>query len=272
MKIAAKIHINFQLTCQKALFYIKKDGKSLVIMSKSTTFAIPNGEMEQSMFDTLLGLPLFQGLGRGDLTRILESTRIEFRTVKSDTVFLEQGDLCTGLTFVIDGQAFMETAAADRRWSVIEELSTPAVIGTEVLYGSTRTYRHSYRATSSLRLLQMDKRTAAALTGYFEVFRLNVLNMLTTTIARREQLQWLPPYGTLEGRLIGFFRQHVSRPAGSKRFQIALPELGAYLGEDPRYVSKALHRLEDRGLLRLDRRLIEIPNFERLIQAAAEVP
>lgn len=243
----------------------------MVIKAKSTTFATQNGEMEQSMFDTLLGLPLFQGLGRADLTRILESTRIDFSTVKEDTVFLDQGDLCTGLTFVIEGKATMETSAADRRWSVVEEMATPTVIGTEVLYGSTRTYRHSYRATSPLRLLQMDKRTAAALTGYFEVFRLNLLNLLTTTIARREQLQWLPPYSTLDGRIIGFFRQHVSRPAGSKLFRIALPELGAYLGEDPRYVSKALHRLENQGLLRLDRRLIEIPNFERLIQAASDI-
>lgn len=219
------------------------------------------------MFDTLLGLPLFQGLGKADLTRILESTRMDFVTVKSDTVFLHQGDLCMGLTFVIDGRVEMKTSAADRRWSVVEEMATPAVIGTEVLYGSTRTYSHSYRAATQLRLLRMDKRTAAALTGYFEVFRLNLLNLLTSTIARRQQLQWLPPATSLDGRIVAFMRQHVNRPAGAKRFQISLPVLGAYLGEDPRYISKALHRLEDRGLVRLDRRLIEIPNFELIIQA-----
>ena len=80
------------------------------------------------MFDTLLGLPLFQGLGKADLTRILESTRMDFVTVKSDTVFLHQGDLCMGLTFVIDGRVEMKTSAADRRWSVVEEMATPAVI------------------------------------------------------------------------------------------------------------------------------------------------
>ena len=220
------------------------------------------------MFDTLLGLPLFQGLGKVDLTRILESTRMEFTTVKSDTVFLHQGDLCAGLTFVIDGRAVMETYAADHRWSVVEEMASPFVAGLEVLYGSTRTYLHSYRATSLLRLLQMDKRTAAALTSYFEVFRLNLLNSLTTAITRREQLQWLPPAPSLDGRIIAFMRQHVSHPAGAKRFFISLPILGTYLGEDPRYVSKALHHLADQGLLRLGRRLIEIPNFERLVQAA----
>lgn len=219
------------------------------------------------MFDTLLDLPLFQGLGKADLTRILESTRMDFVTVKADHVFLHQGDLCTGLTYVIDGRVEMKTSAADRRWSVIEEMATPTVIGTEALYGSSRTYSHSYQAVSQLRLLQMDKRTAAALTGYFEVFRLNLLNLLTTTIARRQQVMWLPPAATLDGRIVAFLRQHVSRPAGAKRFLISLPELGAYLGEDPRYISKALHRLQDRGLVRLDRRLIEIPNFEQLIQA-----
>lgn len=218
------------------------------------------------MFDTLLCLPLFQGLGHGDLTRIVESTRITFNTLKHETTFLRQGDACEGLTFVIDGTVEVHTDAADRKWSVAEELALPAVIGTEVLYGRTRTHLYSCMACTTTHILYIDKRTAAALTGYFEVFRLNLLNLLTTSIARREQLQWLPPAKTLEGRIVYFMHSHVLRPAGMKRFHIALPELGAYLGEDPRYISAALHKLEDSGLIRLGRRLIEVPSFERLLQ------
>ena len=223
--------------------------------------------MKQSMFETLLSLPLFQGLGSADLTRILESTRMEFNTLKAGSTFLHQDETCTGLTFVIDGHVEMETFSANRSWSVVEEMAVPSVIGTEVLYGRTRTHLHNYTALTSTRIMQMDKRIAAALTGYFEVFRLNLLNLLTTNIVRREQLHWLPPTKTLDGRIVSFFRTHIIRPAGSKRFHISLPELGAYLGEDPRYISKALHRMQNKGLLTLNRRLIEIPSFERLLQA-----
>lgn len=221
--------------------------------------------MKQTMFDTLLSLPLFQGLGRRDLTRILESTRLDFATARAGSTILRQDTPCTGLTFIMQGQVATTTYAADRRWSVEEEMKVPAVVGIDVLYGSTRTHRLDCQARTSVRYLLMDKRTVAALTAYFEVFRLNVLNLLTTTAVRREQLLWMPPQTTLEGRIAAFMRAHVHHPAGGKRFRIALHLLGDYLGEDPRYVSKALHRMAEAGLLRLQRKTIEVDSFETLI-------
>ena len=88
----------------------------------------------------------------------------------------------------------------------------------------------------------------------------------TTLIARQRQLQWLPAPQTLEGRIIHFMRTHVQRPAGFKVFHISMEALGTYLGEDSRYISKALHHLERQGLLRLERRAIQVPAFENIIK------
>ena len=221
--------------------------------------------MEQTMYDTILGLPLFQGLSTADLTRVLEGTRLAFDTVSAGTTLFRQDELCTGLTFIIDGAITLHTEAADHRWSVDETLNSPLVLGMDVLYGSTRTHRHSAHAATATRTLFMDKRTVAALTGYFEVFRLNVLNLLTTSAVRRDQLNWLPAATTREEHIIHFFRTHVQRPAGHKRFNISQKVLGRYLGEDYRFIAQALRQMQDRGWLTLDRRCIDIPAFERLI-------
>ena len=218
------------------------------------------------MFDTLLSLPLFQGLGHADLTRILESTRLEFETASEGTVLLHQDDACEGLTFVLKGDVSLYTASADRSWGVEETLVTPSVIGLEVLYGSLRRHRHTLTTRSETRLLQMDKRTVGALTAYFEVFRLNVMNQLTTTIVRRDLLHWLPAEASLQGRIRGFMRAHVQRPAGYKVFNISQRLLGTYLGEDKRYISQALHQMEDADLLHLERRNIVVPSFEILLK------
>lgn len=222
--------------------------------------------MEQTMFDTLLSLPLFQGLGHSDLTRILESTHLKFETLMPETLFVHQDDLCNEVFFILDGSVRCVTTAANRLWHVEEAMPTPAVLGLEALYGSTRVYPCSAFAATAVRLMRVDKRTMAALTGYFEVFRINVLNTLSTLIARQRQLQWLPAQQTLEGRIIHFMRTHVQRPAGFKSFHISMQTLGAYLGEDYRYVSRALHTLQDKGLLRLGRRFIEVPAFENIIK------
>lgn len=218
------------------------------------------------MFDTLLSLPLFQGLGHADLTRILESTHLRFETLAPETQLVWQDDLCDEVLFILEGQVRSVTASADRSWSVEEQLPVPAMLGQEVLYGSTRSYPSSAYAATAVRLLRVNKRTIAALTGYFEVFRINVLNALSAMIARQRQLQWMPAPQTLEGRIIHFMRMHIQRPAGPKSFHVSMQTLGTYLGEDSRYVSKALHRLEQQGLLHLERRMIHVPAFENIIK------
>lgn len=219
------------------------------------------------MFDTLLSLPLFQGLSNDDLTRILESTHLSFETLPPKSVITHQDELCTGLTFVLSGEVEGLTEAADRSWSVEESLPTPLVLGLDVLYGRARTHQFSVYARTSTRLLNIDKHTVAALTGYFEVFRINVLNTLTTAIAQQRQPLWTPAATTLEGRIVEFLRLHVHRPAGQKTFHISMRTLGAYLGEDQRYISMAAHRIERRGYIQLRRSAIHVPAFEALIQA-----
>lgn len=221
--------------------------------------------MQQTMYDTILGLPLFQGLSTADLTRVLEGTRLAFDTQAPGTMLFRQDELCTGLTFIIDGSITLHTESADHRWSLDEQLSGAAVLGMDVLYGSTRTHRHSAQADVTTRYLFMDKHTVAALIDRFEVFRLNVLNLLTTSAVRRDQLNWLPAPSTKEERIIFFFRTHVQRPAGRKRFNISQQVLGRFLGEDYRSVAQALRLMEKREWLNLGRRCIDIPAFERLI-------
>ena len=218
------------------------------------------------MYDKLLSLPLFQGLGHNDLTRIIESTHLSFETAAPDTTLIQQDELCKAVLFVMDGKTESITASADRSWRVAEHLPTPQMIGLYELYGSTRTFQCSCTSLSTVHILEVDKRTIAALTGYFEVFRINVLNTLSTAIARQLQPMWLPASSTLEGRIVHFLRTHVQRPAGYKRFEMSLRTIGQYLGEDYRYVSRALHALQERQLIRLERRCIEIPSIEKLIQ------
>jgi CRP-like cAMP-binding protein len=223
--------------------------------------------MKQTMYDTILELPLFQGLSAADLTRVLEGTRLAFDTIVPGSYLFRQDELCTGLTFIIEGTITLHTESADHRWSLDEELSGATVLGMDVLYGSTRTHRHSAQAVTVTRILFMDKRTVAALIGYFEVFRLNVLNLLTTSAVRRDHLNWLPAPNTREEHIIHFFRTHVQRPAGHKRFNISQKVLGRYMDEDYRFIAQSLRKMQDLGWLTLGRRCIDIPTFERLIQS-----
>lgn len=216
------------------------------------------------MFETILALPLFQGLSYDDVTRIVESVPLGFETRSADEVVCRQDAQCTHVYFVIEGSLSTHTYAADRTWAVEEVEPAGAVVGLEVLFGRRRSYRSTCTAVGRVRLLVVDKRTMGALFRYFEVMQLNAFNRLTSDIARYEQRLWLPPATTLEGRIVSFMQAHVVRPAGWKRFTISHATLGSYLGEDQRYVSRALHRMQEASLLKLGRKSIEVEAVEKL--------
>jgi CRP-like cAMP-binding protein len=224
--------------------------------------------MQQSMFDILLALPLFQGLGHADLTRILESTHLEFVTIGPGGTACQQDATCDRIIFVIEGKLAAHTLSADRQWGVIEHLSQPAIVGLDVLHGRRRTFTFTATALTRTKLLVVDKRTMGALFRYFEVMQINALNHLTSELARRDAPLWLPATTSLEARILHFCRLHLLRPAGYKCFDISQRALGDYLGEDPRYISKALQRMENDGLLKRSRRSIEFPAFEKALSQA----
>ena len=221
--------------------------------------------MQESMFTMLLTLPLFQGLSYDDVTRIIESTRLDFSTLTEGTILCRQDDSCTDLYIILEGRLKSHTTSADRSWAVEEEISERSIVGLNVLYGRRRTYPSTITALTTTRVLRIDKRTMGALFRYFEVMQINAFNVLTSEIASRERVLWLPPAITLEQRITRFMQFHVSRPAGHKRFEISMALLGLYLGEDQRRISKALHNMSNEGLIELQRRAVVVPAFEKLL-------
>ena len=55
------------------------------------------------MYDTLLQLPLFQGLCKNDFTNIIGKVKLHFRKYNADDIIVEQGAPCTQLIFLLNG-------------------------------------------------------------------------------------------------------------------------------------------------------------------------
>ena len=218
------------------------------------------------MFTTLLTLPLFQGLSYDDVTRIVESTRLDFITLNEGDVLCRHDELCNNVYFILEGRIATRTPAADGQWAVEEQVPDHSVIGLNVLYGRRRTHAATCTALTTTRVMVVDKRTMGALFRFFEVMQLSAFNILTSELAERSRRLWLPPTEDLEQRIIRFMLNHINRPAGPKRFEISMALLGLYLGEDQRRISRALHSLELENLLLLKRRAIEVPAFELLLK------
>ena len=115
-------------------------------------------------------------------------------------------------------------------------------------------------------LIAIDKNETQRLATTSLIFRLNLLNLVSTAVQKSRRQPWQRCPITLEQRIIRFFVNHCLHPAGQKVFKIKMSTLGTEVNDNRLHVSQALNRLQDDGLLHLQRGIITIPTLERLLQ------
>ena len=99
-----------------------------------------------TMFDTLLQLPLFQGLAQEDFTNILGKVKLSFTKHKAGEVIVKAGDTCSQLIFVLKGEISSCTSSANTSYSSTEYFQAPYVIEPQSLFGMSTSYVSAYTA------------------------------------------------------------------------------------------------------------------------------
>ena len=221
---------------------------------------------EQTFFDRLVELPLFQGIGRKEFMNIVGWNRLSFGKCKNGASLVCEDELCTSLVFVLNGSFCTEYVSDDRAYRLTEWGSAPAVLQPENLFGLRTRYTATVRAAGDVQHLEIDKRSVAEILSKFEVFRINFINLVSMQAQYARRRLWKTRAASPEARFVQFVVDRSSRPAGHKEIGIGMVRLADELGETRLTVSRMLHRLEEKGLLQVGRQRIDIPLLERLVQ------
>lgn len=220
--------------------------------------------MERSMFETLLELPLFQGLGKDDLTQIIETVRFNFTTFEHEQTIARQDDACNHLLFLLKGCLTVNTRSDHNKYSLTERIQAPAVLQPEALYGIYPRFTHTFTAQTDTCILSVEKHAVNHIFMSYEVFRINIMNLLSTLIFKNQRTLWRSPAEGLEKRIIGFIQAKATYPAGEKILYIKMEDLAEELNVTRINVSRALNEMQKKGELLLKRKAIIIPALERL--------
>ena len=222
--------------------------------------------MEITMYDTLLQLPLFQGLCKDDFTNIIEKVKFHFHHFKAGETLLAQGETCNRLVFLLDGTISSHTLNPEQNYHLTEIHHGPFIIEPYSLFGMQTTFMATYKAHTDARLLTIDKSFILSDLNHYEIFRINYLNMLSNRCQYTANKLCNIHIGTLNGKFVDFFRHRCIRPEGEKNLRITMEDLANIIGETRINVSKLLNDLQAKGLLQLRRREIFIPALEKLAE------
>ena len=222
--------------------------------------------MENFTSDTLATLPLFQGIGKSELAEFSSSIPHQVVSFDRGMKIAEQDSPCRKLIVTVRGTIQMSTVSDNNRFAFHERLQSPVVIQPEVLYGISPHFTHTYTAQTATCALVIPKEGVNLLFYHFEVFRLNMANLLSTYIYRQNRWLWHDLAGDTERRIINFIHAHSIYPAGEKIMEISMEDLGQQINETRTNISQALNALQKAGLVLLRRKRIVIPALEKLIQ------
>lgn len=174
--------------------------------------------MEITMYDTLLQLPLFQGLCKNDFTSILGKVKLHFRKYNADEIIVEQGEPCTELIFLLNGEISSQIVDEQKSYSLHETFGSPFVLEPYSLFGMHPNYIATYRARTDLNLVSIDKAFVLSELNNYEIFRLNYLNILSNRAQIAYNKLWNSYIGSPKEKIINFI---LSRSMYNPQIQIS---------------------------------------------------
>lgn len=205
------------------------------------------------------------GMSRSDLLDIAGQTKFDFKKVEDGETIVREGEACQRLYFLLSGEIMVITEADDHGYRIEEDIFAPEIFQIERIFGLTQRFTHTYIAKHGCSLMSISKQEMQKLSDKFEIFRINLLNLIATQTQKNNRRLFRVPPKTLSERITRFFESHCIRPAGEKMFYIKMTRLAEEMNVKRIYVSNALNEMQDRKLIKLYRGRIHIPSLEKLI-------
>lgn len=222
--------------------------------------------MEITMYDTLLQLPLFQGLCKNDFTNIIGKVKLHFRKYDADDIIVEQGEPCDQLIFLLNGEIISQATDEQHSYSLFETFESPFVIEPYSLFGMQTRYTATYKARIETNIVTIEKSFVLAELNNYEIFRLNYLNILSNRAQVAYEKLWNSYAGSIQDKIVDFILLRSMRPDGEKVLKIKMEDLANLIDETRINVSKVLNDLQEKKLIQLTRKEIYIPALEKLVQ------
>lgn len=218
-----------------------------------------------TMFDTLLQLPLFQGLAQEDFTCILGKVKLHFTKHRAGEIVAAAGDCCNQLFFLLKGEMASCTTSPDKNYSLTEYLQAPNLLEPQSLFGMNTTYAATYTAGAGTHTVSISKNFVLEELFKYEIFRLNYTNIISNRAQVLNARLWAPTTGKQEARIARFILHRCERPTGKKLLKIKMEKLAEILNDTRLSVSKALNKMQDKGLIELHRGEIFVPETSLLL-------
>ena len=137
-----------------------------------------------TMYEMIMDLPLFKGVGKDHVSYFLEKTNVDFHNYNQGEVIAEFGNPVRMVRFVISGEVNLIHPLNGIDISVEERSGFGKVLAADRLFGLSTGYPYKAVATTRTSILEFSKEQYISLLHSDRIYMLNFFNYLSLRAQR----------------------------------------------------------------------------------------
>ena len=212
----------------------------------------------------LTGCPLFRGISEKEIGLILSAVTYNVRHYRGGAMIAQAGEPVSSLMIVSDGKVKGEMADDAGRTIKIEDIPAPGTLATAFIFGQGNKFPVNVSAVSDVEILSIGKTDFLRLLMKNDVVLVNFLNMISNRSQfLSEKIKFLN-FKTIKAKLAQFILQKAGGDKAIIDLGMTQNDLADFFGVARPSVSRALHELEEEGLIEAKGKTVRIKDRVRL--------
>lgn len=202
-----------------------------------------------TMFETIMDLPLFKGVGPAHVQDFVGSTHLDFRKYAPGDTIVNPADECTRLTFLLSGTAKVTYASTDGSFRLSYRCGRGAVLGADKLFGMVHKYMCEASASNTVGVMEMTKEQYISLIKSDNIYLLNLLNYLSYASQRATLAMQLPLDRDLRQIIATRLMMQTTPLSYDIEIDADFPTLGRMTNLSEGEIAAQIRGLSDEGLI-----------------------
>lgn len=225
-----------------------------------------------SMFNILLGIPLFHGISYQKLSEILGKYPFNFLKYDDGQTIIKAGEPCTRLATIVSGAARTRISSAENRVTVSQTICAPATIAPEFFFGKNTFYPSSVTAIGETGLMTIEKKDYIDIIHSDNVFLFNFLNIISVNAQQASAGVLALTSGDLRKRIAYWIVALTSSRGKDITMECRQRDLYAVFGVPRQSLVAALDKMKSDGILDYSASCIEISSRRKLVDMLDAIP
>lgn len=140
------------------------------------------------MYDTIMDLPLFKGIGEEQLSNMLEKTSMEFLKFEDGEIIAKEDERVRFVDFILSGHVIQRFPVENFDLAVEETLAPGSIPGVLHLFGLNTTFTGSCKAMGKVSILRITKAQYMQILQSDRIYMMNFVNLLSAAAQKMPEL------------------------------------------------------------------------------------